>query len=277
MYCKYCGREIDSGAVYCSHCGKSQTGSQLPGSQLPRLNLQIPNPAHVQVSEDLCMIATILLSVMTLISFMLKWVIAESRWFDIESVSFLGLVQATFSGEMDSIVAWVVILIGVVAAIMHVYAVVMAATRKKDFLGTGASAATWTLILSILAWIFVLVIKHAADEEWDGLSSLIHLGTGLICCFIFSLLQMFLSYYLRGKVTTSSSAQVYSDHAVTCTDCGTRYVRITAATACPSCGSHAYESESNHTGKSVLCAYCGTRFEQKSTSTRCPQCGRVQP
>ena len=272
MYCKYCGTEISNGAAYCGKCGKPQAGS--PQGQN---NIQTVTVAQAGISEEICMLVAILLSAVTVLSALMTWLKVDGvgQW------SLLALCQeliTTKSGDFGDkvliVLTWILLIVGVIGGIVHVYAIGKAAMRSENFLGNGMMAAAWTFVLSILGFVFILAQKHLAEQEWSGMGDWVHPGSGLICCCVFSIVQMLASYYLAGKMAVK---KLTTDHTVFCADCGAEYVRITAVTVCPVCGSHSYQNEPSHTDQTVLCAYCGKRFEKKGSLSRCPQCGHVQP
>lgn len=272
MYCKYCGAELSNGAIYCGSCGKSQVSDQQRQN-----NLQAAKSVQTGISEEICMLIAILLSVATVLTALMTWLKVDmvGQW------DLLELCQSVVTDDVGVddavgllVLVWIILIVSVIGGIVHVYAVGKAAMRSKNFLGNGMMAAAWTFVLSILGFVFILAEKHLAEQEWIDMGDWVHPGAGLICCCIFSIVQMFASHYLAGKMTVK---KLSTDHTVFCADCGAEYVRITAATACPVCGSHAYQSEASHTDQSTPCAYCGTRFVKNGALSKCPHCGRVQP
>ena len=96
----------------------------------------------------------------------------------------------------------------------------------------------------------------------------------MVLCLLVSLLQGLVSKYFTQKMVI----HVPQDKAVICADCGRSYVKITAATACPGCGSHRIKSNDIPKPDNLKpCAYCGTRYIMSSQLTKCPHCGRMQP
>ena len=272
MYCKYCGKMISDDATFCSCCGKPQNHSEKISS-----GLKIDKLTNQTINENVCVVLTIVLSALTLITYIMPWLVLEAGIFGSEQMSALWVITNMFRDSPDDgsiILWWVLTLFAIIAAIMHIITIFVAATKRKGFLSNGITSGILTLVLSILVMIIILVLKMQAEQEWGGASSFFHFGIGLVSCFVLSILEMACCYRLSGNITGD---ELKSDRNVVCADCGTQYVRITAATVCPNCGSYHYKSDNSSLDDSILCAYCGNRFMKKGALAKCPRCGRVQP
>lgn len=191
MYCRYCGKEIENGAPFCSFCGGEQNESSSPTNH-PRHSIDVN-------SEEFHRRVSITLSILTPLSFLLPWVKIET-WMIDKSWSLVGtfrFIDYVLGGNNGNLIAATLLILSPVI-IWYFCAIVCTLANAVNYQKECRFAATASFVYVIAFLGLVLVYKTSPEFAWfDG--DVIHFGIGIYICAILSAISYCYGYFTGPK------------------------------------------------------------------------------